>query len=326
MDIRDRAGLKSAAEASVSAAGGLEKKLVMIYAGSSAALALLITVVDYFLGHGISDTGGLSGMGLRSILSTMQLILPIAQLLILPFWELGFQNGVLKLARQESAGFEDLLWGFRNFGRSARYLLLRGVLYIGAAFLGSYLGTQAFMFTPWAAPLFEVMIEGTADESALMEVMAGVQVPLLLCNLAFFLLLLIPVMFRYRLAGLVLLENPENGALAALRGSRRLMRGHSMDMLRLDLSLWWFYAVDILMLLIAYADQLLPLLGVQIPVSADAAFFICYVVSILLQLAWYYHALTKVQVTYVHAYEALKNPAPEIISKKPVNQPWNYEV
>lgn len=324
MNIHDRAGLKNAAQESLVASGGWDRKLVLIYAGASAVLALLITVVDYLLGSGISDTGGLSGMGLRSILSTAQTVLPVAQLLVIPFWELGFFNAVLKLAKQERVDTADLFWGFRNLGLSARYLLLRTGLYFAAAFAGSYLGTQVFLFTPWATPLMDMMLNGAADEAALAQTMAQVQLPLLLCNLAFFLLLLIPVVFRYRLAGLILPEHPENGALAALRGSRRMTRGNCKALLRLDLSLWWFYAVDFLLLAVAYSDKLLPLLGVELPVSADAAFFISYVISLLLQLGWYYFALARVQVTYVHAYEALKNPEPQ--QAVPVGQPWKYDV
>lgn len=324
MNIHDRAGLKQAACNSLAAANGRDQKLVLIYAGVSAVFSLLISVVDYLLGSGISDTGGLSGMGLRSILSTAQTVLPAMQLLLIPFWELGFFHVTLKLARKEQPEPEDLFWGFRNLGLSARYLLLRTGLYVAAAFAGSYVGTQVFLFTPWATPLMDMILNGAADEAAMAQTMAQVQLPLLLFNAAFFLLFLIPMLLRYRLAGLILIDHPENGALVALRGSRRMTRGNCKALLRLDLSLWWFYAVDLLLLAVAYSDQLLPLLGVELPVSADVAFFVSYIISLALQVGWYSFALARVQVTYVHAYEALKNPEPQ--QAVPVGQPWKYDV
>ena len=47
-------------------------KIVLIYAGAVTILALLVTVVNYVLKLQINQTTGLSGMGLRSVLSTIQ--------------------------------------------------------------------------------------------------------------------------------------------------------------------------------------------------------------------------------------------------------------
>lgn len=326
MDIHDRAGLKFAAGESLAAAGSSPKKLVLVYAGASAALALLITGLDYYLEHQISDTGGLGGLGLRSILSTAQSVLPIAQALLIPFWDLGFKKGLLQLSRQEETAHGVLLEGFRRFGVSTRFLLLQIIIYMGIGFAGSYLGTQLFMFTPFAQPLFEVMLSGSVEEAALTTALIQVQTPLLLFNLACFLLLCVPVMFRYRLAGFLLMDHPQNGALAALRGSRRIMKGNCLSLLRLDLSLWWFYAVELLLGLIAYADMLLPLVGIELPFSADAAYFISYIVALVLQLGWYYFSLARVQLTYAHAYTVLATPPAQAAQPKSVNQPWNYEV
>jgi hypothetical protein len=80
-------------------------------------------------------------------------------------------------------------------------------------------------------------------------------------------------------------------------------------MFRLDLSFWWYYLLHALLVAICYGDQLLPVLGIQLPWSKNVGFFLFYVVSLLCQLALYVAARNKVEATYVLAYDALRTPA-----------------
>ena len=69
-----------------------QKKLVLVWAGTSVAVSLLVSIVNFLLEGQISGTGGLSGIGLRSILSTAQSVLSIASAILIPFWDLEFKE------------------------------------------------------------------------------------------------------------------------------------------------------------------------------------------------------------------------------------------
>ena len=71
MNIRDRRTLHESAAASVANAGDALKGIVLIYLAIITALTLVGSVLTVLLSDRIAETGGLSGMGLRSILSTL---------------------------------------------------------------------------------------------------------------------------------------------------------------------------------------------------------------------------------------------------------------
>ena len=85
-----------------------------------------------------------------------------------------------------------------------------------------------------------------------------------------------------------LIENPRMGAFAALRKSRRLMRGNCISLLQLDLSFWWFYVLEVLLTVVCYADMLLPMVGIQLPFSSTVAFFLFYLLNLGGQVALYW--------------------------------------
>ena len=89
MDIRDRRGLHNAAAdrlANAKSAG----TVVLIYAAIALGSSALVTLVNYVLGLQIDKTGGLSNMGLRSFLSTIQSVLPMVQSAVLLCVEVGY--------------------------------------------------------------------------------------------------------------------------------------------------------------------------------------------------------------------------------------------
>ena len=65
------------------------KKFVLIHTSVALGLTLLITALNFLLNQQIAQTGGLAGMGMRSILSTVQSVLEFAVNAALPFWEIG---------------------------------------------------------------------------------------------------------------------------------------------------------------------------------------------------------------------------------------------
>ena len=104
--------------------------------------SLLVTAIDYYLDQQISNTGGLRGMESRAILQTIQLVLQILQMILLPFWQVGYTYYVLQVAHGRSAGGADLLQGFRRFGPVLRLkaimALMTVILIVAASYASTY--------------------------------------------------------------------------------------------------------------------------------------------------------------------------------------------
>ena len=78
MEFRNRAALKQAARDSLLASKGDPKRIILIHTLVSLGVTFLLGAISFALEHQISNTGGLSGLGLRSVLSTAQAVLQIA--------------------------------------------------------------------------------------------------------------------------------------------------------------------------------------------------------------------------------------------------------
>ena len=67
--------LKQSANDALAQAPFAPNRLMLLYAGISAAVLLFFTIVTYLLQMQIDQTGGLGGIGLRSVLSTISTVL-----------------------------------------------------------------------------------------------------------------------------------------------------------------------------------------------------------------------------------------------------------
>ena len=70
MNIRDRRAIHHAAGQRLAQTQGDARKILLIYLGIVTALSMAVAVISVVLSSRISNTGGLSNMGLRSVLST----------------------------------------------------------------------------------------------------------------------------------------------------------------------------------------------------------------------------------------------------------------
>lgn len=321
MDKCDRRTLKAAAANALGDAQGCPKKLVLLHTGAVLLVTLLLLIADSLLDSAIAATGGLGGLATRSLLTTVQSCLRLVQMVALPFWQMGYLYVTLKFARGQAAQIADLTFGFRRFFPVLRLQLLQSLLFIGIALLSTQVGAYLFMMTPWAQPIMKVFAEAmqSSDPQALTaamdQVMQGSYIPLLICYGIVFLVMATPVFYRLRLAEYLLLDDPNGKAIAAMRTSRALMRGSNLRLLKLDLSFWWFYALDLLVSVITYLDVLLLLLGVTLPLDATALYYISFVLYAVCQLALYAWRRNHVQTTYALFYERLKNPLPVAVSQ-----------
>ncbi len=304
MNISDRRGLKLQAGQALAGAGYDPKKLILIHSGATVALGLVLALVDYLLEQQIGGTGGLGGVGLRSILETAQTVLLLAQMLVAAFWQIGYVYVALKISKGEPAGLSDLFQGFRKFGPVVRLRLLIGLLYSGICMACAYIASMLFMFTPWAEGMNAAYELGT--EEALMAAMEEMMLPLTCVMGAVMLLVLVPFSYRLRQAEFALMENPRAGAAAAIRQSREMMRKRRWALCKLDLSFWWFYVLELLTLLLGDGDLILEALGVELPWSSTVSYYVFLVLCYLCTLALYWWRGNEVQVTYAMAYHALK--------------------
>lgn len=334
MDIRNRSALKQAARQALSAAPYDPRKLILIHTGITAVLALLIAVLDFFLQNQIGNTAGLGGMGARSVLSTMQSVLTLVQVIALPFWQLGYQFATIRMARQQPAGPQTLLEGFRRFGALVRSALLQGLIYAAIGFISYYLCFQIYLMTPLAVPLYDLLLPMTQDttilttglvlDEATMFAMLDAMLPALILWLVVFELLSLVAYYQLRMMNYLMLDDPGMGAFAALRTSRAMTRGSRNSLFKLDLSFWWFYALEFLLAVIAYGDVLLSLLGVTLPFSGTVGYFLFYILYLVGQLVLYLWCKNPVQVTYALAYDTLRQTPKEEppSTPAPVTHPW----
>lgn len=315
MNLRNPASLKAPAADALRRSGPEAKRIVLIYAGVVAAAALLLSSLNFVLEEQIGSTGGLSGMGTRAILSSVQSFLTVLQSVALPFWEMGYLYAAMRLARSQNTPDKTLLEGFRRFGPVLRLRLLMGALLMGIAALCVFPSYQIFSFTPAGYGLIQQMAPYALDTETLdaamqsePAVIAAMQAAIPVLTLIYgglVLLIAVPVMYRFRMANCALLDAPEKGALAAMRTSRELMWHNRVALLRLDLRFWWYYLAQLLLMFIAYGDVLLSFLNITPPWSDTVSYFLFSITALVCQTLLYYFARNRIEVTYVMAYDSL---------------------
>ena len=323
--------LREQAKRSLTLANVSPRKLVMLHSGVTIGLGLVLSVLSYLLGLGIDQTGGLSGIGTRSILETAQSVLQMVNLILLPFWSLGYIRAALQWKAGQPVDSNTLFFGLKCWGPALRKMLLQGVVYFALMMAGAQLAGLLYMLTPAAKGLYAVVEEMTAqgitDPYEMMQSQAYVAAAMKAAPFvgAGMLLFLLPVAWRLRFADYALMEAPEQGALRAMLRSLGLTRKRFLPLLKLDLRFWWFYLAEGLILVLGYGDLLLEFAGVELGLHGDAAMFVFYIAALICEFGLYVWKKNEVFVTYALAYEQLAQPREVPRKPKPQNVPWNYE-
>lgn len=320
MNIRDRRAIHETA-AHVLDRAKEARRIVLVYGIICCGLSLAATIVSALLGDRISGTGGLGNIGIRSVLSTVQSVLPLANLIVTACLSLGYHTAMLCFTRGFDASTDTLMSGFRHFGAVIRTMLLQAAVYVGAGFLALNLSAFIFTASPLAADFNALMepILGSVtvmdssvvlDEATLMAVGESM-IPMLWIMLAVSLVLMVPLHYRFRMVNFSLADDPRLGAIHALSKSRRMMRRNCFALFRLDLSLWWFYAAQTLISLVCYGDILLPMVGVDFPWSSEVSYYLFLVLSLGMQIGLYYFGMNRVYGAYAVAYDVLQEDLPK---------------
>jgi len=320
MDIRNTRQLKTAAAERVANAPQ-EKRIVLIYGLILTALALLSTGLRFFLGLQIEDLGGLSNMASRSALSTLQSMLPLIQSMVTMCLTLGYTAAMLRIARGQYSSPNTLRLGFDRLWVLLRCAVIQGFIYAGLGIAAIYVASMLFVLSPFsaafaeqAAPLLSqstlLSPEMAIDEAAVAALIPSM-IPMFLMAAMVACLLVVPVSFRFRMVNYILIDKPGIGAMAALRESRKMMRGNCLKLLKLDLSYWWYFLILLAASLIGNTDLYLPLVGIELPMNPDIAYFFFFILYLALQLAAYYFLRNRLEVTYALVYDSLKPEEPQ---------------
>ena len=320
MDICNTSEIKAAALRRLTDAGQA-KRIAAIYAGVTLGLSALVTILGLVLEAMMSGTTGLGGMGRRTILSSVQSMLPWVVGLITMCVELGYQAAMLRVARGQYASPQTLRLGFDRFWVLLRCILLEGVILFAIAFGGIYIATMLFMLTPFSGRVMEVLSpvlenvtllspEMVLDEALYDQLMQAMIPAFVMCAIVVA-AAAIPVLYRLRMARFVIIDKPGIGALAALRESRKMMRGNCLRLVKLDISLWPYYIGCVFASLLCYGDVLLPMMGARFPWSDTVSYYLFFALYLAVQFAVYYFLKNQAEVAYSIAYDSIRPKEPK---------------
>lgn len=290
------------------------RMLALIHVGVGLLVSLILTVLNYMLDRGLSDAVGIGNIDKRAVYSTARTILLLVSTALMPFWEIGFVSVSLRLSRREDARPGNLLDGFSRLGPVLRLYLLELLVGVVVMVVCSQVSGVLFSFTPRAQevmPELETYMEKMMEtgQTMLSEEDFMALLPKLAPMYIIFGVLLvgvsIPVFYLLRLTRFAVMDDAP-GAWRALISSIRMMFKNIFKLVLLDLRFWWYYLIRLLIAAVAYADVLLTLMGVQLPISGDVLLFACFGAYMVLELvvAWIFDS--SVNTTYAHFYNRVK--------------------
>lgn len=309
--------LKDTASRRISQASTDPRILILIHTGVVVALNLLVSGLNLYLNQQIGSTGGLSGLGMRSMLQTAQTVLSYFATFFTPFWSGGLMYAMICIARGEHSGPDKLTRGFKRFGSILGYALWETTIFMLVSIALFYAVTYLYLLTPLAADFVAYIQDlmtnpdfflstGTVNMDLIpMDQLYSMLIPLFVI----FGLITVPVMvflgYHFRMCMFLLVEGIPRAALGAFMASSKLMKGHKWQLMKLDLSFWWYYLLEGLLMAVLYLDMILNLLGIPLPFDTTVSFFLTIVLYGVLQLALHWFVKARVDVTYACAYEAI---------------------
>ena len=253
------------------ASGREPQKVMLWYVGISAVLTLLVAALRYFLSTQISKTGGLQNIGIRSILSTMDTVLPIMQMVILMCLELGYTAAMLRISRRQYASPKTLKAGMERFWPLLLSKVLLGLICAAAAFVIAYLATAIFLVTPLSNSFKDQVLplvsngtltpETLLNDDALMTEQSATLTPVMLIYAVLYIPAVAMISYRYRMTDYIILDQPGCSGFRAMQQSKQLMRGNKLKLFRVDLSFWWYHLLRVLATGVPYLYQILIIFG-----------------------------------------------------------------
>jgi uncharacterized membrane protein len=305
--------------------GNYFPKLVLIHTIVTAGASLLLMLINW-LSQYIAPDGGLSNMGTQDLLSTCQILLQLISMLAVPFWDAGLIYCALRLIQGQRSTSVHLAEGFRRWGPIASSLLIRGLIYYlvcSACLFGSSLILSALPLPSSIISELSAFIEApNLPLSGSVRIFMVTFAVIYLINLC---VLLVPRLYLHRQVVYRIMDTEPCNGLQAVLHSRILMKGHRRKLLLLDLSFWWFYALDLGISMLSMSNLILEELGIVLPIESESAAWLFPIIALLARIGLYFFAQPKLSVSYglfyQQAYEdSLKEPEPPA----PKKMPWKY--
>lgn len=319
MAILNQRELRQRGAAAAAACPSENRRLVLLYCGVIALLTLGSNGLHLYLDSHIGDTGGLSGLGTRTVLQTVQELLGYINFFFTPFWTAGFLYAMLALVRGRTPGTADLLGGFRRFGRVLGHMAFQFLVLVALVVAAVNVATVIFSYTSLSVEFAEKMgpllndpgiltADGAVDLSKIpMDALLSATRPLLILTGIVLAPPAIWLSYCFRMSVYLVMERPISGVRAHFE-SMRLMRGHKWQMFRLDLSFWWYHLLGLLIAVVGYLDVILTMLGLPLPMDATGMFFLTLGAYCVLQTGLFLWKKCPVDAAYVLAYEAIAYP------------------
>lgn len=296
------------------------QRIVLIYAAIVALSALAVNGIQFVLDHQISQTGGLQNIGTRSMLSTLSSVLPLIQNLVIMCLTLGYTAAMLRIVRKQYASQKTLKAGFERFWVLLRTRLLQWLIYGGIAMGLSYLSLAIYMMTPFSSGLTALLLplvssgsfspEALLNDEALLFSLYGALLPMMIIYCVLLIAAIWAVSYRFRLVDYLLIDQPQLGAVGALRTSHQKMKGNVKSLFKLDISFWWYYLLRSLAGSLAYLNLLLAIFGISVPMSATALLFVTILLYLGADFALNYFLLNRVETTYALFYDTVNPQQP----------------
>ena len=292
------------------------RKVSLVYAGFSALLSLAVTVITFILGQKIDNMTGLANMGNRAVFSTIRSTLPVAQLIFLIGWEMGYLMCAVRYARRRYVEPMDLKNGFSRFWLIIRAKVLMGFIYIGIALVSMYVSMFIFMSLPISSAFLEIMLPLAESVSVLNPTILIDQAtanaliaagwPSWVIFAVVFPLVSLPTYYGFRMVSFCIADSGSKGALMAMRESKAMMKGHKWELFKLDLSFWWFFLLEGAISVLGYLDLILPSVGIPLPWSGTVSYFAFYIAAMAGQVALYWACLNRVTVSRAVFYDGIR--------------------
>lgn len=299
------------------------RRLVLLHGAVSVGVLLLISLLQYGITLLDSTSGGLDGIATGALLKTAYSVLSTGANIVLPFWELGILFTSLLIVRKQQAGFPMLTQGFRRFAPLLRYAILMALILLAVAIGCSYIISIYTIVVPMSPSLQNFFLTfaqaGAVDPYALMDSVPAefwdyMAKPLILYAVIYT-AIITPLAYRFRMAQYVILDGECVGARMSMGISNRLTKGYKWSLCKLDLSFWWYYLLQGLILSVA---------SIPAEITDNALIIlICYGISNLLSLVLVYFAGAYMHTSYACAYEFLQARQRElsVIPDMSVSQP-----
>ena len=312
---------------------GASWKEIFLFTLVRLAVLVVLLILNQVLDQGISGTGGLSGMGRRSVLETIRTVLQYANMFLAPFWDIGILYWAISRARGRETRFSTFAEGFRRFGPVFRLLLIQGLVLGTIYFICIFASSILFAFSPLAFPLMKFMLPYMEDPAAMEAVMVDTEFisqmlqymwPVYIILALLLIPAVMPLYYRFRMATYIVMDKPHTGAVYALIRSFQITKQQFKSLFLLDLSYWWYFALEIFAGLLSCLFLLLPIMGIP-TADPNTLILISYLAGYLVQLSAHTLFRGRVETAYALVYNACNASVPEPKLPAPQRPSWNEE-